>query len=70
MKARPGDWLVIESETAEKHRRTGQITEVRNADGTPPYRVHWLDDGHVTLVFPGPNARVERHPLHGVKLHH
>jgi hypothetical protein len=32
---------------------------LHHADGTPPYEVHWLDDGHVTLVFPGPEAHVE-----------
>ncbi|RBQ12196.1 hypothetical protein DP939_44190 [Spongiactinospora rosea] len=35
------------------------IVEVRNADGSPPYTVRWLDQGHLALVFPGPDARVE-----------
>jgi len=70
MKARVGDWLVVESMSAEDHRRRGQITAVRSADGSPPYRVRWLDDGRETLFFPGPDAHVEAHPERDVKLHH
>ena len=32
------------------------------ADGTPPYLVHWLDTGQVTLLYPGPDAHVEHEP--------
>ena len=59
MKARAGDWLVVEGTTLDRHRREGMITEVRTADGSPPYLVRWLDTDHVSLVFPGPDARVE-----------
>lgn len=57
MFARVGDWLVIESRSDGTHARRGQIVEVPNSDGTPPYRVHWTDE-HVALVFPGPDAHV------------
>jgi hypothetical protein len=40
-------------------RRRGVIVDVRNDDGSPPYRVKWLDDGHEALVFPGVDARIE-----------
>ncbi len=59
MKARRGDRLVLEGTHVGDHRRVGVITEVRHADGTPPYVVRWLDDDHEALVFPGPDARVE-----------
>jgi hypothetical protein len=31
---------------------------VRSADGSPPYVVRWLNTGHETTVFPGPDAVV------------
>jgi hypothetical protein len=40
--------------------RTGEIVEVRGAGGEPPYMVRF-DDGHMSLVFPGPDAIIE-HP--------
>jgi hypothetical protein len=36
----------------------GIITEVHHDDGSPPYVVHWLDNDHEALVFPGPDATV------------
>ncbi len=38
--------------------RTGEITEVRGANGEPPYLVHF-EDGHEGLVYPGPDTVVE-----------
>ena len=32
-------------------------------DGTPPYRVRWVEDDHETLVFPGPEAHIEPVPV-------
>ena len=29
---------------------------MHSADGSPPYVVRWLDNGHVATVFPGPDA--------------
>lgn len=54
-----GDRLVLEGTHVGDHRRIGVIKECRHADGTPPYVVQWLDDGHEGLVFPGPDARIE-----------
>jgi len=54
-----GDRLVLEGTHVGEPRRIGVITELRHDDGTPPYVVRWLDDGHEALIFPGPDARVE-----------
>ncbi|WP_188127411.1 DUF1918 domain-containing protein [Actinoplanes lobatus] len=60
--ARVGDRLVLKGSHACDCFRVGVITALRHADGTPPYEVHWLDDGHTSLVFPGPEAHVEPPP--------
>lgn len=61
-RARVGDHVVIRSHTVG-HERRGRITEVRGADGGPPYLVQWADDPHdephEVLFFPGPDADVE-----------
>jgi hypothetical protein len=59
MNARAGDRLVVEGIHVGDTRRVGVIVEVRHPDGTPPYTVRWLDSDQETLVFPGPEARVE-----------
>ncbi|MEU8246295.1 DUF1918 domain-containing protein [Nonomuraea sp. NPDC048916] len=58
MKAAIGDRLVVEGTYHNEHRRIGVITELRHPDGSPPYMVHWMDTGHETLVFPGPDAHL------------
>lgn len=58
MHAQVGDWLVVQSGTEERHARRAEILAVDAADGSPPYRVRWLDTGHEGLVFPGPDAQV------------
>lgn len=63
MRARVGEWLVVEGEAPGAGRRQGEIVEVAHPDGSPPYRVHWVDDGRTSLVFPGPGARIEPHPV-------
>ncbi|HEX2355872.1 MAG TPA: DUF1918 domain-containing protein [Micromonosporaceae bacterium] len=59
MNAHTGDRLVLEGTHVGDPRRAGVIIGLRHKDGTPPYEVRWLDTGHVALVFPGPDARVE-----------
>ncbi|MGW5072653.1 DUF1918 domain-containing protein [Rhodococcus sp. NPDC004095] len=54
----PGDWLVVKGTTVGAADEVGQILGVRREDGTPPYLVKWLHDGHEALVFPGPDAHV------------
>jgi hypothetical protein len=61
MKARIGDRLVMEGTHVGDLRRVGEIVEVHHEDGAPPYRVRW-PDGHESLVFPGPDARIEDQP--------
>ncbi|GII76687.1 hypothetical protein Sru01_16690 [Sphaerisporangium rufum] len=61
MKAKVGDRLVLESAQLGKPRRIGIIVGLHHADGSPPYDVRWLDQEHPTMVFPGPDARVEHH---------
>jgi hypothetical protein len=34
------------------------ITEVRSADGAPPYVVRWLSTDHIATVYPGSDAVV------------
>ena len=57
MKANIGDLLLVESNSAEQHRREGEIIEVRGPAGDPPFLVRW-SDGHEALCFPGPDAHV------------
>jgi hypothetical protein len=58
MKARTGDWIVIEPLRLGGHRRRGLVLEVRGADGAPPYRVRWSESGEESLLFPGEGAHV------------
>jgi len=54
---------VVHGRRDDAHNRVAVITELRHADGTPPYLVRWLDDGHEGLVFPGPDTTIEaEHP--------
>ncbi|MGH3655608.1 MAG: DUF1918 domain-containing protein [Micromonosporaceae bacterium] len=57
MRATVGDRLHVHSHSVGVHDRTGEILEVRGADGAPPYLVRF-DDGHEGLVFPGPDCVV------------
>ncbi|WP_027945537.1 DUF1918 domain-containing protein [Amycolatopsis taiwanensis] len=56
MRAHPGDWIVIKSRSTGKPEQRGRIIEVRSADGSPPYVVHWLTDDRVSFFFPGSDA--------------
>jgi hypothetical protein len=60
MNAKPGDRLVLPGVHVDDAGRVGVILETRGAGGSPPYQVRWLDNGHIALVFPGPDARLER----------
>jgi hypothetical protein len=56
VRAQLGDWVVVHGRTLDAPVREGQIEELLHDDGSPPYVVHWLDDGRRTVVFPGPDA--------------
>jgi len=59
MHASVGDRLVVHSAHVDERVRHGEIIEVRHEDGSPPYVVRWIDDGHEALVYPGPDATIE-----------
>jgi len=63
MRARVGDWLVIEGRELDDRRRQGQIVALIHGDGSPPYRVRWVEDDHESLVIPGPGGHVEHTPV-------
>ncbi len=55
MKADVNDRLVTEGADGQ---RECVIISLHNSDGSPPYVVRWLSDGHIALVFPGPYTRL------------
>jgi hypothetical protein len=54
MYAHVSDRLIAEGDAA----RSGLIISVPHEDGSPPYIVKWLSDGHIAMVWPGDFARV------------
>jgi hypothetical protein len=60
MNADKGDWLVVQAAQVSQHGRRGLILDVRGTAGAPPYLVRWTDTDHEALVYPGPDARVEK----------
>ncbi|HEY1175869.1 MAG TPA: DUF1918 domain-containing protein [Phytomonospora sp.] len=58
MRASRGDRLRIHGRVIGRKDSCGEIVEVRGPDGGPPYRVRF-DDGHESLVYPGPDCVVE-----------
>jgi hypothetical protein len=61
MKAAVGDRILIHGSTVGQEDKHGEIVEVHGKSGEPPFLVRF-DDGHTTLVFPGPDALIE-HPV-------
>jgi hypothetical protein len=59
MRAEVGDRLHVHGPKVGAAEHMGQILEVRGPNGGPPYFVRF-DDGHEALVFPGPDAVVEK----------
>jgi hypothetical protein len=58
MRARAGDTLVVPG----RHTRTGLIIGVVGQNGTPPYVVKWLADGHIAMVTPDQYSRIVPEP--------
>jgi len=52
MRARIGDRLVVGED------RIGEVVGVPSADGSPPYIIKWLKDGHIAMVFPDQYTRI------------
>lgn len=61
MEALVGDRLVVKAHHVDEPDRDAEILEVHGDDGAPPYLVQWSDDGHIGLVFPGPDAQIEHY---------
>jgi hypothetical protein len=59
MQAAIGDRLHVHGNSVGHPDKAGEIVEVKGAAGAPPYLVRF-EDGHTGLVFPGPDAVVER----------
>ena len=58
MHANRGDQIVVETATLAAARRRGEVLEVLGAGEREHYRVRWAD-GHESVYFPGPDARVQ-----------
>lgn len=58
MKAHVGDFLVVKGTTTDRHEQHAEIIAVRAEDGSPPYVVRWLVNGHEATVYPGSDAVV------------
>jgi hypothetical protein len=58
VKALAGDQVVVEGNHLTAHRREGQIVEVHDPNGEPPYLVHWTDTDTESLFCPGPDAHI------------
>jgi uncharacterized protein DUF1918 len=58
MQASVGDRILVHGNVVGQADRQGEIIEVRGPGGSPPYVVRF-DDGHETLIYPGPDAIIE-----------
>lgn len=56
--AHTGDRIHVHSHAVDVPDRIAEILEVRGEDGGPPYLVRY-DDGHQTVIYPGPDTTVE-----------
>lgn len=57
MRANAGDRIVVETTTLNTLRRQGEVIEAVGEGDRRHYRVRW-QDGHESIYFPGPDARV------------
>ena len=60
MHANVGDEVLIHTRAVGIPEHTGTVIEVRGGDGAPPYVIRF-DDGHETLIYPGPDCVVRPH---------
>lgn len=58
MQVTVGARVVIHGARVGQVERHGEVLEVRGADAGPPYLIRF-DDGHETLIFPGPDCELE-----------
>jgi hypothetical protein len=52
MRAHVGDRLVVDRD------RIGIVVGVPAEDGSPPYIIKWLKDGHIAMVLPDQYSRI------------
>jgi hypothetical protein len=57
MHAKQGHQIVIDTTTLDARRRQGEVIEVIGQGEREQYRIRW-QDGHESVHFPGPDARV------------
>ncbi|TJZ44662.1 DUF1918 domain-containing protein [Streptomyces piniterrae] len=57
MYASVGDRILVHGRIVGQHDRSAEIIEVLGDGGGPPYRVRF-EDGHETLMSPGPDTVV------------
>jgi hypothetical protein len=57
MRAEVGDRLIVDGAGG---RRECVIIRLQHPDGSPPYVVRWLPEGHIALMVPGPYTRLAR----------
>jgi hypothetical protein len=57
MHASIGDEIIIHGRNLGTPERRGEVIEAHGPGGSPPYLVKF-DDGHETLVFPGPDVEI------------
>lgn len=60
MRAKTGDRLVRHGRTVGQHDQVAEIVEVLGVNGEPPFRVRF-EDGHETVMSPGPDSVVQHH---------
>jgi hypothetical protein len=60
MQANVGDKLLVHGRVVGQHDRVAEVVEVLGPEGNPPFRVRF-EDGHETLMSPGPDTVVRHH---------
>jgi hypothetical protein len=58
MQAAIGDRLHVHSRAVGRTEQLAEVIEIHGTDGSPPYLVRY-ENGHESLVFPGPDCTVE-----------
>lgn len=58
MQAEVGDKLCMHGRVVGQQDREAEIVEIMGSDGGPPYRVRF-DDGHESVMSPGPDSVVQ-----------
>ena len=58
MQAAIGDRLHVHSRAVGQTEQLAEVIEIHGANGSPPYLVRY-ENGHESLVFPGPDCTVE-----------